>query len=565
MQPTPPGTGFRPEDSPLWSPDLAPLGPDRKNWSVWNVAALWVGMAVCIPTYLLASFMIRNGLSWSESLWIIGMANLVITIPMVLNGHAGVAYGIPFPVAGRAAFGYRGIHLVALLRGFIACGWFGIQTWVGGLSLHSIACVFLDMPDTPGLSAGKFAGFAVFWLINLYFVWKGTESIRWLEDLSAPVLIGTGLILIGWAWSQTGSFSATLDAARAMQTPGAQYSLRNDGLEIKINPLRNRDGTPRTRHFIIEGQDIRLEGSTDADGTAFFPGIRVPAGWKVRLRDEKGNQSSALEPVPAGEKAGSRWSLYLLWFTAMVGFWATMSISISDITRFASNQKSQILGQFLGLPGTMLFYSFVGIFVTSGSLLAFPDILAPEDAPWDPVSLVGRFENPFLVVFAQFALLLATLSTNIAANIMAPAYALFNLMPRRLSFRSGGIIAGLLGVASCPWWLMNELSDLLVVVSGLLGPVLGVLLCDYFWIRKCRLDMPGLFNPDGRYRYTGGFHLPALLSVAAGVLVALLGKWVPRWEVLYTLSWFSGFFTAFFLYRILFRPAISSVPDSDFV
>lgn len=564
MSSIPPGSGFRAEDSPLWSPDLAPLGPDRKNWTVWNVAALWVGMAVCIPTYLLASFMIRNGLSWSESLWIIGLANLVITIPMVLNGHAGVAYGIPFPVAGRAAFGYRGIHLVALLRGLIACGWFGIQTWVGGLSLFSIARVVLDMPDTPGLSAGKFAGFAVFWVINLYFVWKGTESIRWLEDLAAPVLIGTGLILIGWAWSQTGSFSATLDAARAMQTPGVQYSLRDDGLEIKINPLRNHDGTPRARHFAIEGQEMRLEGSTDANGMAFFPGIRLPEGWKVRLRDEKGNLSSALEPVAAGAKAGSRWPLYLLWFTAMVGFWATMSISISDITRFASDQKTQILGQFIGLPGTMLFYSFVGIFVTSGSLLAFPDILAPEDAPWDPVSLVSRFENPALVIFAQFALLLATLSTNIAANIMAPAYALFNLMPRRLSFRSGGIIAGLLGAASCPWWLMNELSDLLVVVSGLLGPVLGVLLCDYFWIRKCRLDLPGLFNPDGRYRYSGGFHLAALISVAAGVLVALLGKWAPGWDVLYTLSWFSGFFTAFVLYRILYRPGNSSQPENDF-
>jgi NCS1 family nucleobase:cation symporter-1 len=206
----------------------------------------------------------------------------------------------------------------------------------------------------------------------------------------------------------------------------------------------------------------------------------------------------------------------------------------------------------MGLPGTMMFYSFTGIFVTFAALIAFPDILVGEDAPWDPVNLVSRFQNPWVVVFAQLSMLIATLSTNIAANIIAPAYAISNLSPGKISFRTGGVLAGVVGILSCPWWLLNEISDVLMFVSGLLGPVLGVLLCDYFVIRKTKLEITELFNPAGPFSYGGsGINMKAMISLLIAVLVALVGNWVPALSFLFSLSWFTGFGVSFGVYFLL--------------
>ena len=169
--------------SDLYSEDLAPVPADERTWSTWHLAALWVGMAVCIPTYLLASYMIGDGMTWLESLIIIGLANLIITIPMVLNGHAGVKYGIPFPVIGRSSFGILGIHIPAIIRALVACGWFGIQTWIGGLAIYAIFNSLTGGEAIMGLSIGKFIGFAIFWIINMYFIWKGTESIKFFRTV----------------------------------------------------------------------------------------------------------------------------------------------------------------------------------------------------------------------------------------------------------------------------------------------------------------------------------------------------------------------------------------------
>jgi NCS1 family nucleobase:cation symporter-1 len=263
-------------------------------------------------------------------------------------------------------------------------------------------------------------------------------------------------------------------------------------------------------------------------------------------------QSSEVQAIVKDSNKLSFWS-YLLWFTSMVGFWATMSISISDITRQAKSQKDQIAGQFIGLPGTMVFYSFTGIFVTCAAVLAFPDILVAEDAPWDPVSLINRFDNPGVIIFAQIAMLIATLSTNIAANVIAPANAISNVFPKQISFRVGGVIAGLIGIVLCPWWLMNDISSLLIFISGLLGPVLAVLLCDYFLIRKTELDISSLYRSQGAYTYTKGYNLIALFSIVAGAIFAVIGKWVPQLVWIFNLSWFSGFIFTFILYYLLMK------------
>ena len=550
-------------DSPLFSPDLAPVPESQRSWNTWHLAALWIGMAVCIPTYLLASYMIRTGLSWLETILIIGVANLVITIPMALNGHAGVKYGIPFPVLGRAAFGIRGIHAMALLRGLVACGWFGIQTWIGGLALYAIFNAVTGAEAAAGLSIGKFIGFAVFWVINLYFVWKGTESIKWLEQFSAPILLTGGILLIYWGTVQTGSFSQVLDQSNKLAAPTASLVYEGQETWMQLNPLTRKNESA----FKAEEVQVLIAGETATDDAKWLPvqpNIKISdtrvSTASVAFRavvEGKQVQSSTIQVKPqAAEKKGffaKIWK-YLLWLTAMVGFWATMSLSISDITRYAKSQRSQIAGQFLGLPATMMLFSFVGVFVTCAAIINFDDILIGEDAPWDPVSLMAKFDHPLVVIFAQFFMLIATLTTNIAANVIAPANAFSNLWPKKISFKTGGLITGIVGIAIFPWLLLDQISSLLLFVSGLLGPVLGIMLCDYYVVRRTRLDLDALYDEKGIFAYGGsGFNQAAMVAFAVGVGLALVGYWVPQLNFLYTGSWFTGFFVSFVLYYLLMR------------
>lgn len=545
--------------SPLYSPDLAPIPPGQRTWNKWNLAALWVGMAVCIPTYLLASYMMRAGLSWQAALTIIGLANLVITIPMVLNGHAGVKYGIPFPVQGRSAFGTQGIHIASLLRAIVACGWFGVQTWIGGLAIYSIWNAATGQEGEVALSIGKFICFGVFWFINIWLIWKGTESIKWLEDWSAPILVLIGIVLIGWGANSAGGFGNALKQGQQLQQGTITQLPDADapGRAIRLTPLLNTDGTPKATHYRLshpQESESRPGEWTAITAPMTSVNIGMDGEVQVQFKDAEGHESTRLEFKADGSGAsGTGFWQYLMWFTAMVGFWATMSISISDITRHAKSQKDQLAGQFIGLPGTMLFYSFVGIFVTSAAVVAFKDVLIAEDAPWDPVSLVDKFKSPGVVIFAQMAMLIATLSTNIAANVIAPANAFSNLFPKKISFRVGGLIAGLVGIVICPWWLMDEISGILIFISGLLGPVLGILLCDYFVIRKRTLVIADLYKVDGPY---SGVNSAAITALVAGVFVAIVGYWVKPLEFLYTLSWFSGTAVAFAVYWGMMRKRV---------
>ena len=557
------------EHSPLSGEDMAPLAHEDRTWTMWDMTAIWIGMAVCIPTYLLASNMIRSGLSWEASLLIIALANLVITIPMVLSGHAGVKYGIPFPVFGRSSFGTYGVHIAALVRGIIACGWFGIQTWIGGLAFYSIWNVITGQTGTVGLDVGKFIGFGVFWVMNIYFIWRGTESIKWLENYSAPILLLIGLVLIGWGYNNAGSFSGVLEQGRQLQMNTATLQApetNSDDYTLSISLVTDIEGNPKASEmniWIPTEDGIEELGWMDVTSESFSVDIPYselystgiePVLVQFRVEEALSSMLSVLPEIFNDEQPSVY--MYLIWFTAMVGFWATMAISIADITRLSKNQSDQIKGQFLGLPTTMTFFSFVAIFVTSAAVVSFKDILIVEDTPWDPVSLVARFQDPVVVVFAQIALIIATLSTNIAANVIAPANAISNILPQKINFRVGGVIAGIIAIATCPWWLMDDLSSILVFVSGLLGPVLGILLCDYFLIRKKELALFDLYKPNGMYAFGGsGFNKAAMYALAAGVLVALVGFWIPSLSFLYSLSWFTGFGVAFVLYYYLMDDA----------
>ena len=534
-------------NSSLYSDDLAPIPSSQRTWSKWHLAAIWVGMAVCIPTYLLASYMIKSGLNWYEALIIISLANLIITVPMVLNGHAGVKYGIPFPVIGRAAFGTKGVHLASVTRGIIACGWFGVQTWIGGLAIYAIFNAITGSTGELGLSIGKFVGFGIFWIINMYFIWKGTESIKWLETYSAPILVIMGIVLIYWSYSKAEGFSIVLDQSVQLEKAAASISEKDDTYYLNLNVLKSKDGQLKASEYnIVSDESTTWETFTPQP---------IPIASKENVQVQFKNNdvlSSVVTASVISENSGSKLWSYLLWLTAMVGFWATMSISIADITRYAATQKDQVAGQFIGLPATMMLYSFVGIFVTCAAIINFKDILIADDAPWDPVSLIAKFKNPVVVIVAQIFMIIATLSTNIAANVIAPSNAFSNLWPKKINFKTGGTITGIIGILIMPWWLLNEISGFLIFVSGLLGPVLGILIADYYLVRGKKLELAELYKEEGIYSYNKtGFNKAAMIALLVGVFVALIGYWVPALNFLYSLSWFTGFFISFVLYYLL--------------
>ncbi|RMH95874.1 MAG: nitrate reductase [Calditrichaeota bacterium] len=468
-----------PRESHLSNADIAPTRIHQRSWNRWHIASLWVGMSVCIPTYMLAASMINQGMNWWQSLLAIFLGNAIVLIPMVLNAHAGTRYGIPFPVYVRAAFGIFGAHIPSLLRSLVACGWFGIQTWIGGSAIHEIIGIMWEgwrhlggNWSFMGYTLPQYLSFFFFWLINMYFVWAGTDSIKWMETLAAPFLLAVGLALLGWAWNRVGGLGIILQ---------------------KSNEL-------------IQAQQHLSFGQ-------FMLSLFIPA------------------------------------LTAMVGYWATLSLNIPDFTRYARSQKDQIFGQAMGLLTTMPLFAFIGLAVTSATLVLY------GEAIWDPVKLLARltaeYHNPLLGLLAMFVLALATLSTNIAANVVSPANSFSNLLPHKISFRMGGFIAGLIGIVIMPWKLLDMYLTWLISYSGLLGAVGGVIVCDYILIRRMRLNLPDLYREDGEYTYRKGFNGHALIALAAGIAVALMGKLHPNLAFLFNGAWFSGAIVSFGVYYLL--------------
>ena len=466
----------------LTNADLAPTPPEKRTWNLWHIASLWVGMSVCIPSYMLSAGMIQAGLSWRMALLAVLLGNAIVWVPLVINAHAGTRYGIPFPVYARASFGTRGAHVPALLRAVVACGWFGIQTWVGGMAIDVILGIL--WPGWSRLGGGwsfmgyglpQYLAFFLFWLINLWFVWKGTEGIKWLETLAAPLLIAAGLALLWWGADASGGFGRMLGGAD------------------------------------------RLSAGSDGPGNGFAMGVFLP------------------------------------WVTAMVGYWATLSLNISDFTRYARSQRDQTVGQALGLLTTMPLFAFIGIAVTSATVLVY------GQAIWNPVELVARLSReagtPWLGIVSMGVIVVATLTTNIAANIVSPAFTFANLSPRRVTFRTGGVMAAVIGLLIFPWKLLDLYQGWLLTYSGLLGAVGGVILCDYLLVRRRQLDVPGLYREDGPYRYANGVNPRAVIALAAGVGVALVGLIAPGLRFLFDGAWFSATLVAFAVYYALMRPA----------
>ena len=470
----------------LYSADLAPISAQNRTWNTWNYAALWISMSLCIPTYMLASSLIEGGMSWGEAIFTIFLGNSVVLVPMLLNGHAGAKYGIPFPVFARASFGTKGANIPAMLRAIVACGWFGIQTWIGGNALFQMIKVWLPsfgtlpqiFPTGLGLGTGQAITFLLFWLLNMYIVKLGVESIRKLLVFKAFFLPIAAAALFFWAIAAANGLGSILEQPSKFTSSAAFWAY-------------------------------------------FFPAL-----------------------------------------TGMVGFWATLSLNIPDFTRYAVSQEAQMKGQAIGLPPSMTLFSFVGVVVTSATTIIYGTTI------WDPLVLAAKFDSPLLVSFAMIAVIISTLATNIAANIVSPANDFANLAPSKINFKLGGYITGIIGILIFPWKLVADPSGYifkwLVGYSGLLGPVGGIMIVDYFFIRHKNLSVNDLYTEGGIYSYQKGINWAAMIALVLGILPNVAGFFeainvlskdaVPTWlSGLYNYAWFVGFAVSGLVYWVLMK------------
>lgn len=473
--------------SSLYSEDLAPVPASKRTWNTWNYAALWISMSLCIPTYMLASSLIQGGMNWWQAILTIFLGNTIVLIPMILNGHAGAKYGIPFPVFARASFGVLGANIPAMLRAIVACGWFGIQTWIGGFALYQMLRLWIPslatlpevFPASFGLATGPAICFLLFWLLNMYVVYLGVDSIKKLLVFKAFFLPVAALALLLWA-----------------------------------------------------------------------------------ITAVSGGLGPILEQPSKFTSARDFWHFFIPGLTGMVGFWATLSLNIPDFTRYAISQKAQIKGQAIGLPPSMTIFSFIGVVVTSATTIIYGTTI------WDPVVLAGRFDNKLLISIAMIAVAISTLATNIAANIVSPANDFANLAPAKINFRKGGYITGIIGIFIFPWKLVADPSGYiftwLVGYSSLLGPVGGILIADYYFVRKQQLNVPALYQLNGQYSYSNGFNRYALVALLLGILPNIPGfltttrviaaDAVPQWvSGMYNYAWFTGFFVSGVCYMLVMR------------
>jgi len=462
--------------SPLWNPDLAPTSLASRTWSTYHIAALWIGMSVVITTYTLASGLMQQGMNWWQALVTILLGNAIVLIPMILNAHAGTKYGVSFPVLCRAAFGVKGANVPAVLRAIVACGWFGIQTWIGALALETLlTAVWPGWANVPG---SIWISFGVFWLVQVAIIIRGLEGIKVLEAWAAPLLLGGGLLLLWWAVANGGGLV----------------------------------------HILSESPKLQKG--------------RTPF-----------------------------WTLFPAALTANVGYWATLSLNIPDFTRYAKSQRSQALGQALGLPATMTAFAFLGVAVTSATIVIF------GEAIWDPVVLIARIGSPAVVIFGALVILAAQITTNMAANVVSPANDFSSLSPRRISYVTGGLITAVLGVAMMPWKLYADASAYiftwLIGYSSLMGAIGGILIADYWILRGQQLSLPDLFAVRGRYTYSNGVNPKAMMALALAILPVVPGfiraattpgGIVPNpnfFDTLYTYAWFVTFALSALIYLAL--------------
>lgn len=487
-------------ESPLHNQDLAPVALPRRTWTTYNYLALWVGMSINIPSWALAAGLITLGMDWVQAIVTIGLGNLIVLIPMLLISHSGTKYGIPYPVVSRGSFGVWGANLPALLRAGVACGWFGIQTWIGGLVTYGIGASFftwilgednfwtnaseIAISWIPGLTAVPYGwtvwlSFLIFWALNMFIVVRGMDTIKRFENWAAPFMVVVFLGLMTWMIIRAGGLGPVVEQAGSL-------------------------------------------------------------GWGPEF-----------------------WAVFPISLMGMIAFWSTLSLNMPDFTRFGRSQREQMVGQAAGLPTTMTLFPLIGVLTVSATVIVF------GEAIWDPGTLVGQLDLPPVEILIGFTLLLATLTTNVAANVVSPSYDFSNAWPKRISFRTGGIITGIVGILIMPWYLMSEPSiyifTWLGTYGGLTGAIAGVLIADYWLIRRTKFKLADLYRPEGIYRYAGGWNWRALVALILGAVVGIGGAYtpaggagpfpegglIPFLKPFYDYSWIAALIVGFVLYWVL--------------
>ncbi|GLC56096.1 hypothetical protein PLESTB_001063900 [Pleodorina starrii] len=438
-------------DPDLFNEDFSPTTSDKRTFDTTDYATFWITLVISITTYYLAASLVDLGMSWWQGILTVFFGNLITLVPMVLNAHPGTKYGVPFPVLARASFGILGANLPSLSRAIVACGWFGIQTWIGGSSIYQMlmavtaGAVAGPVVGWLGISLPELACFLAFWAAQVWIVLRGMESIRILEKYSAPILIGLSMALMGWAVTSAGGFGPMLS-------------------------------TP----------------------SQFGPGM------------------------------------------------------------------PKVMGQALGLPAFMALFTFLGLAVTSATVVIYGEPII------DPVQLLGRMEGVLPICISLFGLMWATLTTNIAANVVAPANAFVNCAPKFISFEAGGLITAVLGLMMMPWKLVSSthgfVNTWLIGYSALLGPVIGIVMSDYFLVRNRNLDIDSLYSsgPKSMYWYKDGWNTAALWAIFIGVLptlpgflatIGVLSGLPPIFAQLYDCAWFVGVAVSSAVYCLLMRGA----------
>ncbi|MDC8757169.1 NCS1 family nucleobase:cation symporter-1 [Janthinobacterium fluminis] len=471
----------------LWNEDLAPTGAAQRTWRWYHFAALWVGMVMCIPAYTLSASLIDSGMSGAQAVLTVFLANAIVLLPMLLIGHAGTKYGIPYAVLARSSFGTAGARLPALMRAVVACGWYGIQTWFGGQMIYTLMGVMLghelggEKIAGLGINGSQLLCFLAFWAIQFYYILHGMDAIRKLETYTAPLKIAICFVLLAWVHNKAGGFG---------------------------------------------------------------PLFEQPSQF-----------------VAGGKKAGQFWAVFWPSLTAMVGFWATLALNIPDFTRFAKTQRDQIVGQSVGLPVPMGLLAMLAVIVTSATVVLY------GKAIWDPVDLASRMTGAAVLV-ALIVLLVDTVSVNLAANLVGPAYDFSSLAPKQISYKAGGYLTASIAILMMPWKILESTQGYiftwLIGYSALLGPIAGILIVDYYFIRKTELDVPELYRADGCYSYGNGWNTAALVAFIVGVapnIPGFLNAAFPQsfpgvadgFKTVYTYAWFVGVAISAIVYGLMMK------------
>ena len=481
-------------ESRFYSDDLAPVPAARRNWSTYAFAALWISMCHCIPTYTLAGGMIADGMNWWQALLTIGVGTCIVLVPILLNAHPGTKYGLPFPVLARASFGTTGANVPAMLRAVVACGWFGINTYFGGEGVSALL-------DT---------------------IWPGWEQL------------GGGFGIVGYPLPHFLAFALFW----AIQV-----------------------------WLIYKGMNaVRVFENWAA------PLVLVMAGALLVWLVSGAHGFGAMLSQPSKFENTSQFlSVFFPWMTGVVGFWSTLALNIPDFTRFGRGQKEQMLGQTLGLPTTMILFSLMAVIITSASKEVLVGMPAAD--LWDPVKILAAMTSPtppgtlaapliasggtrvLVALLSVFGVGVASVSVNIAANVVSPANDIANLAPKLISFETGGLVTAIAGVLMLPWKLVSHgVINWLVGYSALLGPIAGIMIVDYWLLRKGELDVPELYRPNGKH---AGTNWIAVGAMAAGIApnvpgfleqVKAIGPISPMLHQVYVFAWFVGFAVAGGLY-----------------